>query len=850
MSFKTTYWLFGTLLGIVAVVGLALYFDPAPEDQAAFVFPNANTNTGTLTAEHATRIVLERTDPKETLTFERDPNYNRWRMTSPTKAEADRFQVEDLINKILRAKRKLKPGSLGAPDTLGLNPPRAVVTLDVGDKQFTLKVGDTTFGDKEGVIYAISSDRPETLVIPKNDLDLVNKPSAQFRERELLAAAPTNVQSVKLTHAVAGKEKEAPVELVKQKDRWLYQSPFKGEADSVSADAKVEPNQPPSSITALLSEITRIRADFKDKGDSDFVASNVTDWKQYGLDATADLLTVEITRSESARPKTAKEKDSEEKPAATELSSTQTLVIALGKKADEKADKYYARRGGEDNVYKIPGGPVVALLKLVERPDAVRDRHLLTIDGDRRVPDAIRIKKGGDELEFYKRDAIRPWQMYRSGAATPANVDQNVLKGLLKLLSEDRMIEAFPDPKTPAADLGFDANSVVASFWVDGVAAEKKDDKDEKKEEAKPDPNAKPALKDADKPTAKLTFGKRNPARKTVYVKRELPGEEPGIFEVREVLFDRISEGPLAYLDPKLAGFREGASNAAQNVTKLVFTHKGKTTELVRAKDSEPWKFVQPKEYADRAVDAFAVESLLNSLNTLRANKYLVEKATPEKLAADYGLNPPASKAEITVTVDGKSSVYEILFGKDATEPANLFAKLGGAYNNDVVFTLDRATLNAFEREILDPTVFNFDPTKVKEVLLKGWSGTAGFTVTLDLVRKDDKTWEVRTGPPKDEFTLDSAKVNTFLMQLARLRADGFVSHGKAPEPAQELDVKLGGLSIKLTVDGEKDPLTLLVGKAEGSSYLALASKLQGDVIQVSKALFEGVKGSVAYFKK
>jgi hypothetical protein len=875
MSFKTTYWLFGILLVIVGVVALALWFEPNPVDTDAAVFPSVAGAKSSVKPDQATRVVIDRAGAKEPLIFERDPAVNRWWIAGSSKIEADRQQVEHLVQDIVNAKRNTKAGNVGSPDSLGLNPPKSTVTIDFADsKQLVLKMGDSTPGTKEAATYVMSSERPDPMVVRKSELDIATKSATFFRERDLFTSAPTNIQSVKLVHTVDDKKKEAPVELAKEKDRWLYQAPFKGDADNLGTETRVEPGQPPASMAALLDQITKMRVEYKDDKDNDFVASGVTDWKQYGLQDTGDLLTIDITRSEQANP-TAK-KDGDEKAAPVSLTSKQTLVIAVGKKTDDKTDKYYARRAGENSVVKVPAAPVAALLELLKKPDAARDRRLLTLDTERRIPNVIRIKNDYGELEFFRRDKDRPWELYRSGAATPAKVDENLLKGLLNLIGQDRMIESFPDPKTPPAELGLDKPSAVVSFWVDGIAEEKKpeekkdkdkDDKkdaagkdkdkaekdkdkkaDEKKEEKKTD--GKPTLKNPDKPTATLTFGKRNSQKKTVIVKREIPGEEPAIFEVRDVIFERISDGPLTYLDRRLPSFREGAFDATVNVTKVVITHKGKTTEIVREKEQGPWKIVQPAEYKNRDVDGNAISGLLGSLNRLAAIKLVAEKATPEKLAADYGLNPPADKVEITVTVDGKTSVYEVLFGKEAPDAGGVFAKLGGAYNTDLVFTLPKLSLDVLDREILDATVFKFDSTKVKEVVLRGWSAAAGFTVTLDLVRKDDKTWEVRAGPPKEEFTLDNAKVNSFVEMLSHLRADSFSSHRAEPKPEQELDVKRGGLSIKLTVEGEKEPLTLLIGKLEGQNYYAISSTLSGDILLLNKILFDGPKGSVAYFKK
>ena len=55
------------------------------------------------------------------------------------------------------------------------------------------------------------------------------------------------------------------------------------------------------------------------------------------------------------------------------------------------------------------------------------------------------------------------------------------------------------------------------------------------------------------------------------------------IFEVRDVLYERLSESPLVYLDRKLPQFREGTEDLLSTVHRVLFTLKGKTTEITRA---------------------------------------------------------------------------------------------------------------------------------------------------------------------------------------------------------------------------------------------------------------------------
>src|SRR5262249_14958458 len=147
----------------------------------------------------------------------------------------------------------------------------------------------------------------------------------------------------------------------------------------------------------------------------------------------------------------------------------------------------------------------------------------------------------------------------------------------------------FPENKSEA-EMGLDKPEAVVSIWADGIAKEEKDDKDKKdkddkdkkdaekdkdkkseekdkkdsdsakdkkdeKKDDKPKTTAKPKLK-SDTPQVELTFGKRESYRdqKIVYVKRKSGGETT-VVTVPEVVLEKVTAGPLGYLDKKLPGF-------------------------------------------------------------------------------------------------------------------------------------------------------------------------------------------------------------------------------------------------------------------------------------------------------
>jgi len=163
-----------------------------------------------------------------------------------------------------------------------------------------------------------------------------------------------------------------------------------------------------------------------------------------------------------------------------------------------------------------------------------------------------------------------------------------------------------------------------------------------------------------------------------------------------------------------------------------------------------------------------------------------------------------------------------------------------------MIFTVSKLLLDALPTDLLDPTVFTFDATKVKKVKLTGWQDLVGSPVTLEFEKKD-KTWEVVKGPPK--FTLDASKLTKLLDELHDCRAQPFVDFKTGAKPKYKLDAADGALVIEITVDGEEKPITLTVGGPEGDKgYYVMSNKSDGDVFLLPRSIFDGPKSKPLYF--
>lgn len=836
MNFKTTYILGGILLLVLVVFGVALYKDTGKKDTGLYVAPGMHDEANPLKPDDVTEIEIKRTQPEQqTITLVRDPQTKNWEITQPLKVRADDGAVNRLLREVYDAQRDRDADKAPSLKEWGLETPAETITLKKGDRQVELKVGDVSEGSTSAVIYVMSSDRPnEPMAVSKSTLESVLQTGVNdLRTRVLLAAGTSDIQAVTLS------QKKETVELKKAgEDRWQYVQPPYGDAEVQGNAAAFDASKPPSGVQSMLVDLTDLRVDYTDSKVNDFVADNVEDLAKYNLGPKDDVLRVGVERTDKAKP---------------------VLLVGVGKKSD-KEDKYYATLEDSKTVVRVAAKHVEPLLKLLADPAALRDKTLVRVPGFKQ-PDALDIDNSYGKLELRRPDPMKPWQLYFK-SDTGQQVSQDALQQLLNTLTQQGQVKSFPKPEE-RKQLGLDKPDVTLTLWVDALApAEKKDadkdkekekekdkdkgkDKDKEKDKAKakePEKkDTKPKFKEKVKPLVTLAFGNRVSGQVAVERKRE--GEATGtLVLVPEGLLDLVRRPPLEYLDKELPQFSPGSIDATQNVTKLELDRDGTSYVLARKKGSEGWTFDKPADMAGRSADSNAVRDILNTLNRLRAAKLVSEKASPAALEKDYGLAKPALKAVVTVTKDGKDTTHEYDFGKDADQ-GQVYAKQG---QRDMVFTVDKGTLTALRAELQDPTVFHFDVPKVKAVKVTGWKELLGSPLTLEFERKGAAEWVVKS-PPK--FNLDRGKLERFLAELSNLRAVSFVAHKATPKPEQGLDVDQGALAVEITVEGEKEPLKLTVGQADGAKgYLAVSDRLKGDVFDVRKDVFDGPKSKPAYF--
>lgn len=832
MNFKTTYILFGFLAGVFILLALALFMDPGAVDSAAFIFPSMRSGKNTIQVDEVDRVEVDRKKPiAKKLVFELDPATKRWNMTAPKSTRTDKFAIQEIVRQLREAKPDTEADRPSNLAQWGLDDPSAVITLKKKDSEHTisLKVGNTSPGESSAVVYVLSSDNPrEPLAVKKSLIDGLFKPQIAFREKDLLCPSVSDIKSFKLEET--GKKSVAVAKTGENK--WRYTEPASyGEADYDGGENS-DPIKVTGGVRGLLMNISNLKVDYKDDKNNDFVSDDNPDLAKYKLDPTKDkVLQLSIERIEEG-----------------DKTSNPRLIVALTEKVGEAKDKYYAMvDDGKKEIVRISVASIEPLLRLAVDPEGLRERTLVKI-GTLDKPDAIKIKNNYGSLEFLRADSAKPWMFYRPGKDFPDAINEAVITNLISVLGQKGQVKSFLDsPKD--SELELDKPQAELSIYIDGIdKTPKEEPKDEKKDESKKDDKSKdekkeikkevkPSLK-AGEPRVKVLFGKRENG---LVVFKRIADKETTYGKVPETLLDKLKDSPLAYLDTFIPKFTESA-DVSENVTKLSITRGGKTFEVTRDKNEDPWKIVSPTEQAGKNADASLVMNALGALNNLKASRLVAEKAPEGELTREYGLNPAATKAVVTLGKDKDAKTFEFGFGKDSPDKTGVYARQAW---RDFVFITDRFAINALEAEFQDLVVFpKLDPAKIESIKLTGWQSLLGSPFTIDLERKE-KSW-IAKAPP--DFKIDPVKIEALASSLGTLKAEKFISFNSGTKPEQELDLAKGALQVEFKVQGEKESQKLMIGKLEGDkSYFATSGKFT-DVFLIPKAAFESMRVKPAYF--
>ncbi|MGH7905720.1 MAG: DUF4340 domain-containing protein, partial [Candidatus Binataceae bacterium] len=182
-------------------------------------------------------------------------------------------------------------------------------------------------------------------------------------------------------------------------------------------------------------------------------------------------------------------------------------------------------------------------------------------------------------------------------------------------------------------------------------------------------------------------------------------------------------------------------------------------TEIVRS--GGKWKITAPADYP---ADPTAVQTLLTSLNGLRAANFITDHASD---LSKYGLNQPSYA--VTVYTGKKDQPHTLNFGADQGKYQDgVFVRVSGDPLS--VATVYKQSMTGVEKtvnQLRDKTVMSFDPAQVNT--LKVNTPMEDYTI-----KRDGKGWKIAfNGKTENART---AKVDSFLDQLRFLKGMGIAA--------------------------------------------------------------------------
>jgi hypothetical protein len=266
------------------------------------------------------------------LKLERDSRSQLWRLADPITSRADFGRVEYLIQQLrsTRVSRFVSDDPNEDLERFGLQVPEAELTLACGSNTvFRIQFGKSPTNDPTQV-YVRRLSHTNVVLIPRELVDLVKRPYAEFQDRTLISFRPGLVDRIE-----ARAEEAFAVQRHGTND-WRIVEPFPALADRQLMQLFLE------DLGKL--EIVRFEKDV------------VADFSPYGLATPARQYVLKSGLTNAAGP------------------TNQTLVqVDFGAQPTNEIDKIYCRRTDESSLYVVSYGD---MLRLARGAWGLRDRHL------------------------------------------------------------------------------------------------------------------------------------------------------------------------------------------------------------------------------------------------------------------------------------------------------------------------------------------------------------------------------------------------------------------------------------------------------------------------------------------
>ncbi len=818
MNFRATAILGGVILA--AVAGLLIY---------SLVGTDSTPDSGILLAELAgakpediTTVEIERSSGGP-IVFTRQGTQRwtvRWEakdaagQSTTLEAWADNFTVNDIVRELLAVKPTPHPELTGNPALHGLEPAGLKVTLRASDdRAASVQIGDVLAGGR-GVAFVMTDRYRRPLAIPRSALDpllqsggrggqavdLLKSPS-EFRNKSVFPVESFRAEDETTRIELALEQQKKSVQLEKSGGQWVFVQPQGWGAADVSGDPLSAATF--TGVRPLLNALTSLRV----ASATDFLELPTPEQlREHGLsDDSPGRIRVTLrfkdgtsTTVDIGKPDAVDKKDAPPAPADA---------------------KYWVRIHGQPGIMRVGGANLNGLAPLIDNPDPLRDRNLLTVERVR--IDGIDLSTG---VTLRRVGTAQEWKLYGPPTPTePQATDRTAVQRLLDVLTERRIIRSFP----PRDDARFSGNAlqVEIQVWADAFEPPA-DDKSEPKRKEKAQP-------------IRLLVGRKE--GDAVAVRRILPDGTTSDFLVPEKV--KIGAAPetvdfvaavrksrLELLDPSLPTFSNEAVERLQVSGAAAY-------ELYREAKSEGsgprrWLFAAPEARKGQSADAETVEELLRLVGTTQSASRIISEQPSEEQLKEYGLAPtPQLKVTVTLTSgDDRERVYE--FGKVTADPGQVYARVGG---RNRVYALPKHLFDRFTTaELRDRGQLRFVADQATEVRLKGW-GKAGFVTELHFVKSGDGQWKPQSPPTPAGFMLDPAKLTALVQTLSGLTIKSFLDGKDKPEYGIEDAKEYLHITVKLA-DGSERQLKVGAAASGGAELYAWTSLGGGQLLTIDAA--------------
>ncbi len=772
MNFKTTGILF-VLVAIVAVVIFALPEQKITAPEKPSALDAAKVDLENLIKEgfgRAVKIAVSQPD-EPVWKFEQslpegdsDP---AWTMTTPYTCAVQEWQVESIATQIrkLQYTSKIDPTSgTITRASCGLEPPRATVTLtDDSDEIAKIHIGRDE-GSREA--YVSLGDDPAIYRVNASLKTLLKDSALAYRDQKMFDVETGEIVRLEIRepNSDGGTDLYA---MVKTGIEWRFEipTPAKGHTDQ---------------IRKLCSTFSALRA-------QEWIAGNVTNMSQYGLDTGARTITA--ISNTIAKP----ESDANSNGASAEPQTVvQKFVLHLSNVSPIGEDtKVYARRGDEDIV-----GTVAKNLADTFAPNLKDWRDNRLIDYDPTPARSITLTIGGKETRFERSG--NDWRF----AESQSLADRVEIFNLFTAIKELKAVNFIAGSSADETEFGLDDPK--------GIVALAFDDKN-------------------DNVTFTIGALTDSASRRLTYVRAN-----DTIAKVNTTDLAMLVRSETMYRDSTVvAQPKERIQSMTINraAGALGESEPAKSVTLTQTEDE--WTMTAPVE---SKVDDVQLQRLLSTLANLRA-KGIVDVAEGGDLSK-YGLDNPAARLAYTII---PPKAYRVLpddvnsNGSNRVEPiqppAETYELLIGQVNDKAyiqrvgtpehVYIIANSLLPDFLAEYRKKQIFAFEANDVTNVSYTNGDSTLGLA-------REDGNWIYAQEP---DVSLDQAKVANYVLRVKNASITRVVEYGAPDVTSYGLDEPRH--RIKVTLAGGALPALLISDKTDGQGNHFAASEGSSDVFTV-----------------